>query len=267
VSALRLPWAFIVRDVRVEASFKAGLLLRVFSGLFGVLLFYYVAEFVRRVADTSFEQYGGYFAFVVVGLAVFAYMSQGIGGIATSTRDAQASGALELLVLSPARSSTLLVSASMPGYVFGVLTLVVYLLTAAVLGVDFGGANVPVALLALVLATASFVALGLLAAAFLFATQRGNPVSWAVRVSSMLLAGVLYPVDVLPEPLRVLGQALPLTHALELERRSLLLGEGLAELWPTLLVLAGLTAVYFPLGLAACKLGLRLARTDGRLSQ
>jgi ABC-2 type transport system permease protein len=267
VTALRLPWAFVVRDVRVEASFKAGLALRVLGGLFSVLLFYFVAEFLRRVSDASFADYGGYFAFVVVGLAVFAYMSQGIGSIATSTREAQASGALELLMLSPARFSTLLVSASTPGYVFGALTLGVYLLTAAALGVGFDGANVAVALLALLLATASFAALGLLSAAFVFVTQRGNPVTWIVRASSMMLAGVLYPTDALPEPLRALGQALPLTHALELERRSLLLGDGLAELWPQLLVLAGLTAILFPLGLAACKVAVRMARTDGKLSR
>ena len=266
MTALRLPWAFLVRDARVEASYKAGLVLRVLGGLFTVLLFYFVAEVVRRVDDSSFQLFGGYFGFVVVGLAVLAYMTLGIGGVASGTRESQASGVLELLVLSPARHPALIVSASLPGYVFGALTLTVFLLTAAALGVDFGGANVPLALLSLVLATASFVALGLFAAALVFVTKRGNPVAWAIRTSSMLLAGVLYPVEVLPQPLRALSEAVPLTHALELERGALLLGQGLGELWQELTVLAGLTAVLFPLGLAACRLALRMARTDGSLT-
>ena len=266
MTALRLPWAFLVRDVLIEASYKAGLLLRILGGLFTVLLFYFVAEVIRRVSGAAFDEYGGFFAFVVVGLAFLAYMSGGVGNLASRTRQSQESGALELLVLSPARQPTLLVSASLPGYVFGLVTLTVFLLTAAALGVGFEGANVPVALLGLVVATASFVAVGLFAAALVFVTKRGNPVAWAIRTSSMLLAGVLYPIDVLPEPLRSLSYVVPLRYVLELERGSLLLGEGLGDLWQELVVLAGLTAVLFPLGLAACRIALRVARTDGSLT-
>src|SRR5215208_5511189 len=57
-----------------------------------------------------------------------------------------------------------------------------------------------------------------------------------------------------------------LTHALELLRRSLLNGEGFAQLWGELAILAGLTLVLLPLGLLACQLAIRIARTDGSLS-
>jgi hypothetical protein len=53
---------------------------------------------------------------------------------------------------------------------------------------------------------------------------------------------------------------------LELERGALLLGQGFGELWQELAVLAGLTAVYLPLGLVACRAALRVARTDGNLT-
>jgi ABC-2 type transport system permease protein len=96
--------------------------------------------------------------------------------------------------------------------------------------------------------------------------QRGDPLSWAIRVSSMVLGGVFYPVSVLPEWLRVAGQVLPLTHALELLRRSLLLGEGPAQLWGHLVALLAITIVLLPLGLLSCRLALRIARTDGSLS-
>ncbi|HEX9438332.1 MAG TPA: hypothetical protein VF909_01570, partial [Roseiflexaceae bacterium] len=66
--------------------------------------------------------------------------------------------------------------------------------------------------------------------------------------------------------LRALAQALPLTHALELMRRSLLNGEGWAELQGEMLTLIGLTALLLPLGLLACALAVRVARTDGSLS-
>jgi len=96
--------------------------------------------------------------------------------------------------------------------------------------------------------------------------KRGDVIGWALRVSSLVLSGVYYPTGVLPEWLRLVGQALPLTHALEVLRRSLLLGEGLAQLWGELLILVIVTLVILPLGTLACNVAIRMARTDGSLS-
>src|SRR5205085_1841943 len=95
---------------------------------------------------------------------------------------------------------------------------------------------------------------------------RGDTLGWALRVSSLVLGGVYYPVNVLPSWLNLIGQLLPLTHALELLRRSLLRGEGFAQLGGELAILAGLTLLLLPLGLLACQLAIRVARTDGSSS-
>jgi hypothetical protein len=50
-------------------------------------------------------------------------------------------------------------------------------------------------------------------------------------------------------------------------RRSVLQGEGIETLWGPLLLLVGLAAVMLPIGLLACHLAVRLAQTDGSLSQ
>jgi ABC-2 type transport system permease protein len=264
-SVLRLSRVFIARDLRVEASYKAGLALRVLAGLLTVLLFYFVAEVLHRAGGAALAEYGGYFPFVVVGLAFLAYVTGGVSAVASGARESQASGVLELLVVSPVRPATLVVCASLPGYVFGLLTLVVFLLTAGALGVDYSQANIALALTGLAVATPSSIALGLFAVALVFVTRRGNPVAWAMRAVSILLAGVLYPIDVLPGGLRALSQAIPLTHALEIERGALLLGQGFAELWQELAVLAAMAAVLLPLGLAACRVALGVARNDGSL--
>ena len=74
-------------------------------------------------------------------------------------------------------------------------------------------------------------------------------------------------MSVLPSWLQPVSEAIPLTHAVTLARKSLLLGEGFPELWPQMLILAGLTAILMPLGLLACARALRVARTDGSLSR
>jgi ABC-2 type transport system permease protein len=260
-----LAWAFLVRDWRIEASHKAGFAFRVFTGVMGVPIFFFIARAVR--GGGAIDAFGGYFAFVIVGLAVSAYMSVGIGAFTAGLRRSQATGALELMVLSRSRFPLVLVAASLPGYPLALLSLTGFVAMGALLGVDLGEANVAAAAVSLVVATAAFVALGLLAASVIFVTRSGNPVSWAIRAVSIIFAGVFYPVSVLPGPLRVVAEAVPLTHAVELFRRSLLAGDDLSALRYELLALVAITAVLVPLGLAACHLTLRAARTDGSLSQ
>jgi len=117
-----------------------------------------------------------------------------------------------------------------------------------------------------VLSIVSFNALGLFSASVIILMKRGDALGWALRVSSLVLGGVYYPVNVLPSWLNVIGQLLPLTHALELLRRSLMNGEGFTQLWGEFAILAGMTLVLLPLGLLACQLAIRVARTDGSLS-
>ena len=181
---------------------------------------------IRNVSPTAFAEYGGYFSYVIVGLALVAYMTRGIGAMASGMRDAQGSGSLEIMVLTPTRLPTLLVAMAFPAYVLGLITLVAYLAAGAVLGADFGNANVPAALVSLVVIVPSFIALSSFAAALVFVTRRGNPVAWALRAVSTLLGGVLYPVSVLPTWLQPIPEAIPLTHAVILARNSLLLGGG-----------------------------------------
>lgn len=265
--AARVTWAFLVRDLRVEKSYKGWLALKIVGGLLAVVMFYYIALVFRGRGSTHLDAYGGsYFSFALIGLAFSAYMSQGIGGIAASLRGSQGTGTLELMVLSPLRLPAIFLSSSLPSYVVGTITVLASLFTGIVLGADLGSANVLMALLSFVVSTASFVALGLFAAALVLVTKRGNPVAWGIRAVSVLLAGIFYPVSVLPGPFQVMAQAVPLTHVLELMRGSILLGKGPAELWPHLLALLGLTAVLLPLGLLACHATVRMARTDGSLS-
>jgi ABC-2 type transport system permease protein len=264
---LRVPWAFVVRDFRIEVSYKAGFVLRVSAALVNVAIYYFIALVFGSVAAPYLQTYGGsYFAFVVIGVAFSDYLGLGISAIGTSIREGQSTGTLELMLLSPTRLSTVLIASTLWSYLFASISVLIYLLAGVALGMRLDQMNVPFALLSLAVSVISFNALGLFSASLIILMKRGDPLGWAIRVSSAVLGGVFYPVDVLPNWLRVLGQALPLTHALELMRRSLLNGAGWAELSGDLLALIGLSAVLLPLGLLACALAVRVARTDGSLS-
>jgi ABC-2 type transport system permease protein len=252
----------------MAASYRTGFLLSFGGSVFNILGIFFLSKAFGANLETPVDRYGGsYFAFAVVGVAFSTFMGLGLTGIGSRIREGQMMGTLELMLLSPNRLGVLLFSSSLWSHAQALVTLLVFLLAGVALGIDLSRVNVPMAAASLVLAIVAFNALGLIAASIVIVIKQGNPVSLIVGMASGLLGGVLYPVSVLPGWLQAIGQVLPLTHALELIRRSVLNGEGIETLWGPFLSLTILTAILLPVGLWACSRAVRLAQTDGSLSQ
>jgi ABC-2 type transport system permease protein len=260
--------ATFVRDARMALSYRTGFLLTFLGSVLNILGVFFLSRAFGANLGANIDPYGGtYFAFAVVGVAISTFMAVGMTGIGSRIREGQMMGTLELMLLSPNRLGVLLFSSSLWSHAQSVATLSLYLLAGVVLGMDLGGANLPMAGASLALSIIAFDALGLIAASVVIVIKQGNPVSLFFGMASVLLSGVLYPTSVLPEGLQALSQLLPLTHALELMRRSALAGEGIDTLWRPFLALALLTAIYLPIGLWACARAVRIAQTDGSLAQ
>jgi ABC-2 type transport system permease protein len=261
-------WATFLRDMWTALSYRVGFLLSIGGSLISVFGVFFLGEAFGEGMGGSLDRYGGsYFGFAVVGVAFSNLMALGLTGVSARIREGQMMGTLELMILSPNRLGILFFSSSLWAHAQASVTLLMFLAVGMALGMDLGDANVPMALASLLLAVLSFNALGLFSAAVVIVIKQGNPVSLLISMASILLAGVLYPISVLPGWLQAIGQVLPLTHALELVRRSALGGEGIATLWGPFLFLLALTAVLLPAGLWACERAVRIAQTDGSLSQ
>ncbi len=267
MTRLAVPLAFWLRDFRNDASYKFSFVMQLGSVIVSVLIYSFMSRIFEGAATGYLQDYGNsYLAYVILGLALSDYMLLGVTAIGSRVREDQMNGTLELLMLSPSSLVTILISSSLWSYTSATLRLLAYLGLGWVLGMQLGAANVPVALAAFGLALISFNALGLLNASLVILLKMSNAGAWIVRLSAILLAGVFYPTEVLPGWLAAIAQLLPLTHAITLLRRSLLVGEGFAQLWPDFLWLGGLTLVLFPLGILACRFAVQFARVDGSLS-
>jgi ABC-2 type transport system permease protein len=266
-SAYATPWAFFVRDFRLAVSYKAGFVIEVVGALVNVALFFYMSEFFGTALRTELAQYGGdYFSFVIIGIAFTSYLGVGLSGVSGKIRDGQLMGTLELMLISPTRLPVTLLSSALWSHAMATFGVATYVVAALILGVRFDAAGLPIAIVTIAIAIVGFNAIGLIAAAVVIVLKQGNPVDWLVRTGSVLLGGVFYPASVLPDALQAIAQLLPITHALEIVRRSLLLGEQLPALGGQLLVLVALTAIYLPLGILACHLAVRIAQRDGSLT-
>jgi ABC-2 type transport system permease protein len=265
---LRVVVAFARRELSAISGYRAAFFIRIFGFVSVVASLYFLSRFVGAAANPHLAAYAGnYLGFVVVGVLATDFQQVGVAGLAQRIRAAQIMGTLEAELATPA--PPWMVLGAPPIYEFGLAAVrsSAYLAGAwLLLGLDLSRANWLSVMVSAPLIIAAFSGLGLLAAGTTMLVRRINPVAMIIGSLSFFLAGVMYPVSVLPEWLRIVGRLLPLTHALTLLRGALLLGETPAQLGTSLGVLVLFAAVLAPIGAAVFAYALRRARADGSLS-
>jgi len=83
---------------------------------------------------------------------------------------------------------------------------------------------------------------------------------------SGLVGGMMYPVSVLPGPLRLLARLIPVTCSLEGMRAALLAGAGWRELWPSIVALLLFAVILIPLSFVVFAWALRRTKVTGTLT-
>jgi ABC-2 type transport system permease protein len=266
---LLIPWAFIKRDYLTNVSYRASFAMQFVGILFQVAVFYFISQVFGSAVSPTMQAYGGsYFAFLLVGTCFSDYLGLSLHAFSSNIRESQSNGTLELMLLSPTRLSNLLLSSSLWGYLFTSVRVAVYLVAGVIVfGVRLESANPLAALATFLLSVVCFASLGIISASFVVVLKRGDPITWLVGSASGLLAGVYYPVEVLPDWLQVGSALLPMTYSLNAMRLALLRGFTIAEIAPYLITLALFTLVLLPLGLWSFRSAIRRAKMQGSLAQ
>jgi len=109
--------------------------------------------------------------------------------------------------------------------------------------------------------------LGMLSASFMMTVKRGDPVNFLINATATLFGGVYFPVEVLPDSLRIVSRALPITYSLDAMRKVLLVRAGVSDVTTELVVLTAFAVLLLPIGLLVFRHALRQARRDGTLGQ
>ena len=265
---IRMIPAFLARDLHTELSYRSASLLSLGSIFFNVLIFYFLAVFVGDSVDPLLQRYDGdYFAFILIGVAFSGYFNVGLSGFAQALRQAQITGTLEAMLMTPASLPTVVVGSAAWSYVFTTLRVLVYLLLGTLLlGVSLGGANYAAALVGLILSIIAFGSIGIIAASVIMVTKRGEVVTTLTASVANLVGGIFYPIEILPEWLQVFSRLIPLTYALRVMRDALLANADWQQLAPDLLALTAFCVVLFPLSLGAFRFAVEQARREGTLA-
>jgi len=259
---------FLTKDYLLMVSYRFATALSFIEVLSGLLIYFFIDRLFGQEVVGHLRPYGvGYFAYVLLGLALFSFMGTGISGLAAQVSWEQVMGTLEAILATPLRSSALALGLSIWGLIYASGEMAGYLLLGAVvLGAPMGNVNLLSAAVILLLAVVSFNSLGLLAASVIVIFKRGNPVAWIFQGVAGLLGGVYFPVEILPDWLQSLSALIPVTYAVRGLQLAVYQGASLPTLQGEILPLAFLSAVLLPLGLFSFAAAIRRAKRDGSLA-
>ncbi|MGH8934915.1 MAG: ABC transporter permease [Acidimicrobiia bacterium] len=253
------------RDLVIELSYHFQLALRVVSALLTMTTFFYVSRLVGTPPELASYR-GGYFDFALVGMVVTTFSLLGLSTFNRKIIDEQRSGTFEILLASPARLGHLLLGSLVVPLALTTLDVAIYLVVGiGLLGAGFPATRILLALPLLGLTLGVYCAFGILSAAFILLTKRGDPFSALLIQASNLLAGTLFPISLLPGPLQALARLIPTFWGLQGIRSALLTSTSPADLLDELAALLVFNALLLPLSLWAFGRAVRFCRVAGTL--
>lgn len=128
-------------------------------------------------------------------------------------------GTLPYILLSPAKTSVILIASGLPDAIITPTITAASIAPAAVYLEGIAGGLKVLAVLAIVLfGMIPLVGFSVLMGSMLLFLREESNIAEMIAPLVLLLSGVYYPLEVLPEALRLVGLALPTTYAVELAK-------------------------------------------------
>jgi ABC-type multidrug transport system permease subunit len=221
--------AFLRRDFGIALSYRVPFVVDAFQSVLTVAFLYFLARVVghKVIAATGLKV--SYFGFAVIGSVLIGILTVSLASFSRRIRTDQMTGTLEVLFSLPPRPWLVVLSSASYQVIYAIITSAITLAVSFWLGLRFHvtGLSIGVAL-------ADFI------------------------------GGVLYPVQDLSHPLRIIADLLPFTWALEVMRAALLGAQSdlirLAEVW-------AVTIVAFPVSIWVFSYALTHAKKKGTVGQ
>jgi ABC-2 type transport system permease protein len=206
---------------------------------------------------------------LVIGTIFWNYLAIVFQFIGESVQWERWEGTLEYTFMAPVRRYAQLLGAALYAVLFGIVhTLCVLLVLTLFFELDLSNANFGTAIAFSLLGTVSFIGIGIAASVLpMMYVERGAQMVFVLQSVLLLVSGVYYSIDVLPEWMQFLSQFSPATYVLDGVRAGLIDGASMADQWQNVWPLLVMPIVFIPLGLWAFGRAERYAKRTGRLKR
>jgi ABC-2 type transport system permease protein len=210
-----------------------------------------------------------YTTILLIGAVIWAYLGIIFEILTETVAWERWEGTIEYTFMAPLSRSVHLVGMGLFAIAYGVIrAALLFGVVAFFFDLQMPQANFVSALVLLAVASVSFIGIGMMTAVLpLISPEKGSQLGFIAQGMLLVVSGIYYPVEILPQPMQWIATISPATYALEGIRDAILEGARLGELKGELAALAIIGVISIPLGIWIFKRGEIYAKKHGKLKR
>ena len=225
--------------------------------------------FISKAAGLPPDKENELTTVLLIGAVIWAYLGIIFEILTETVAWERWEGTIEYTFMAPLSRPIHLFGMGLFAIVYGVIrAIMLFAVVALFFHLELAHANFAAALVVLVVASISFIGIGMMTAVLpLISPEKGTQLGFVAQGILLVVSGVYYPVSVLPEWMQWLAKISPATYALDGIRDAIVNGADVSDMWPNIwpLILIGLVSV--PLGLEVFRRGEQYAKRHGKLKR
>jgi ABC-2 type transport system permease protein len=206
---------------------------------------------------------------LLVGAVVWAYLGVIFEILTETVAWERWEGTIEYTFMAPLSRPVHLFGMGLFAIVYGIVrAILLFGVVALFFDLDLSQADFLAALVLLLVGSFSFIGIGMMCAVLpLISPEKGTQLGFMAQGILLVVSGVYYDVEVLPQWMQWFATISPATYALEGLRAAILDGEGLTSMGRELLALVLIGIVSIPMGLWVFRRGELYAKRHGKLKR
>jgi ABC-2 type transport system permease protein len=206
---------------------------------------------------------------LLIGAVVWAYLGIIFEILTETVAWERWEGTIEYTFMAPLSRPIHLFGMGLFAIAYGIVRAVLlFAVVAMFFSLELSNANFAAALVVLIVASISFIGIGMMTAVLpLISPEKGTQLGFVAQGILLVVSGVYYPVSVLPGWMQALAKISPATYALDGIRDAIINGAGISAMWPNIWPLIIIGVVSVPLGLEVFRRGERYAKRHGKLKR
>jgi len=267
---IQASYAFVERNINLVKRYLAWEFVWLMYSIANSLSVSFIGLGMEVLSGNESNVDGSFLVmYLVIGTLVWRYLTSIFYWITEVISIERWEGTIEYTLMAPINRAVHMAGQTIFAVAYSLFfTGVILVVTVMIFEIDLAAANLLGGLLVLICGSLSFIGISIMFSSLpLLFPERGAQMTHIVVAVLMLVSGVYYPIDVLPEFLQVLGKFSPATYVLDGVRLALLEGQPTSTLWQYIwpVLLMGLVAI--PLGLRIFKLAENYAKRTGKLAR
>ncbi|MFQ6118461.1 MAG: ABC transporter permease [Methanosarcinales archaeon] len=213
-----------------------------------------------------------YMIYTMIGIVLWLYFTALLGSISGFISEKLTRGELESFFFTPINSSILYFGIIFMNSLFAVIQLgLIVSIGLFLIGyeINLGVSKIIILFFTIVITTLSFIGFSLVIASITILLKNAQGIVNLIRITTMLVCGVFYPITVYPEIVQRFLEMIPLTLA-NILTRELMMKDNIGSietLFPKLSALMVLSVLYLILGIILNNVIERIAKKSGTLTQ